>query len=291
MSLVSMKEMLLQAHQQHYAVGQFNLNNLEFTQAILQAAEEEKAPVILGLSEAYIPYMGGLACVASIVKELIHYYQISVPVALHLDHGSSYEVCMQAIHAGFTSVMMDASHYPLSMNIELTRKVTDAAHRHGVSVEAELGRIGGKEDDLIVDEAEAMYALTSECVQLVTETRVDCLAPALGSVHGPYRGEAKLGFARMEEIGRLTGIPLVLHGGSGLPNEAIQQAIQLGSAKINVNTDNQMACTTAVRKALAEAPNEYDPRKYLGPAREAIKQAVKAKIIQFGSAGKAANNK
>lgn len=287
MALVSMKSMLLNAVKEHYAVGQFNLNNLEFTQAILQAAEEEQAPVILGLSEAYIPYMGGLSCVASIVRELIDHYEISVPIALHLDHGSSYEICVKAIHAGFTSVMIDASHHPLAANIAHTKRVTDVAHTLGVSVEAELGRIGGKEDDLIVDEAEAMYAVTSDCVHLVNETGIDCLAPALGSVHGPYRGEPRLGFARMEEIGRLTGLPLVLHGGSGLPDESIQKAISLGTAKINVNTDNQMAFTAQVKAAIAEIPNEYDPRKYLGPARDAVKQAVKAKMLQFGSSGKA----
>jgi fructose-bisphosphate aldolase class II len=206
MTLVSMKDMLQRAVKEHYAVGQFNLNNLEFAQAILQAAEEEQAPVILGLSEAYIPYMGGLSCVASIVRELIDYYAISVPVALHLDHGSSYEVCVKAIQAGFTSVMIDASHHSLAQNIEQTKRVTDVAHVLGVSVEAELGRIGGREDDLIVDEAEAMYAVTSDCVHLAEQTGIDCLAPALGSVHGPYRGEPRLGFTRMEEIGRLVGL-------------------------------------------------------------------------------------
>ncbi len=287
MSLVSMKAMLQQAVQEHYAVGQFNLNNLEFTQAILQAAEEEQAPIILGLSEAYIPYMGGLPCVADIVGNLIDYYEISVPVALHLDHGSSFEICRKAIEAGFTSVMIDASHHPLNENIELTKRVTDFAHSHGVSVEAELGRIGGREDDLMVDELEARYAVTSDCVRLAAETGIDCLAPALGSVHGPYRGVPRLGFARMEEIGRLTGLPLVLHGGSGIPNEAIQKAIILNTAKINVNTENQIAFSSIVEAILMESPNEYDPRKYLGPAREAVKNTVKFKIRQFGSSGKA----
>jgi fructose-bisphosphate aldolase, class II len=286
MALVSMKSMLQQAVKGKYAVGQFNLNNLEFTQAILLGAQEEQAPVILGLSEAYISYMGGLPCVASIVKELIQHNKITVPVALHLDHGSSFEICMQAIHAGFTSVMIDASHHTLEHNIELTRKVVDAAHSLGVSVEAELGRISGREDDLVVDELEAMYALTADCVKLAEETGVDCLAPALGSVHGPYKGEPHIGFARMEEIQQLTGLPLVLHGGSGLPDEIILKAISLGTAKINVNTDNQIAFTNIVRKALAEMPNEWDPRRYLGPAREAVKQSVRHKIHLFGCSGK-----
>jgi fructose-bisphosphate aldolase class II len=286
MTLVSMKSMLQQAVIGKYAVGQFNLNNLEFTQAILLGAQEEQAPVILGLSEAYIPYMGGLPCVAAIVKELILQYKITIPVALHLDHGSSFEICMQAIHAGFSSVMIDASHHNLEHNIELTRKVVDAAHSLGVSVEAELGRISGREDDLVVDELEAMYALTADCVKLAEETGVDCLAPALGSVHGPYKGEPHIGFARMEEIQQLTGLPLVLHGGSGLPDEIILKAISLGTAKINVNTDNQIAFTSIVRKALAEMPSEWDPRRYLGPAREAVKQSVRQKIRLFGCAGK-----
>jgi fructose-bisphosphate aldolase class II len=284
--LVSMKSMLQHALQEHYAVGQFNLNNLEFTQAILLGAQEEQAPVILGLSEAYIPYMGGLPCITAIVKTLIDHLEITVPVALHLDHGSSFEICLQAIHAGFTSVMIDASRFPLAQNIEITKKVTEAAHVFGVSVEAELGRISGREDDLVVDEVEAMYALTSDCVELVNQTGIDCLAPALGSVHGPYRGEPHIGFERMEEIQQLTGLPLVLHGGSGLSDEIIRKAISLGTTKINVNTENQMAFTASVRKMLAEMPNEYDPRRYLGPAREAVKQAVRAKIRLFGSSGK-----
>ncbi|WP_248925153.1 class II fructose-1,6-bisphosphate aldolase [Paenibacillus hamazuiensis] len=287
MALVSMKEMLLQALQGGYAVGQFNLNNLEFTQAILQAAQEEKSPVILGVSEAYIPYMGGLPCIAGMVKSLIDYYEITVPVALHLDHGSSFDVCVKAIHAGFTSVMMDASHHPLEENMELTKRVTDIAHVLGVSVEAELGRITGREDDIVVDEAEAMYAIPEECARMVKETGIDCLAPALGSVHGPYRGQPKLGFAHMEKIRDLTGVPLVLHGGSGLPDDEIKQAISLGTCKINVNTDNQMAMTATIRRLMAEKPEMYDVRHYLGPGRDAVKASVKAKIGLFGCAGKA----
>ncbi|WP_159881262.1 class II fructose-1,6-bisphosphate aldolase [Paenibacillus puerhi] len=287
MTLVSMKSMLTKALEERYAVGQLNLNNLEFTQAILQAAQEEQAPVILGVSEAYIPYMGGLPCIAGMVKALIEHYGITVPVALHLDHGSTFEVCVQALHAGFTSVMIDASHHTLERNIDITQRVTQIAHVLGATVEAELGRITGREDDLVVDEAEGMYAVPEECVRLVRETGIDCLAPALGSVHGPYRGQPKLGFERMGEIQRLTGLPLVLHGGSGLPDEEIQQAIQLGTCKINVNTDNQAACTAAIRSYLNEHPQTYDPRHYLVPAREAIKASVQAKIRLFGSSGKA----
>lgn len=287
MPLVSMTEMLNTAKEKKYAVGQFNLNNLEFTQAILQAAEEEKSPVILGVSEGAARYMGGFKLIVAMVKELIEEYGVTVPVAIHLDHGSSYESCAKAIQAGFTSVMIDGSHHPLEENIALTKKVVELAHIHGVSVEAELGRIGGQEDDLVVDDADAMYAIPSECDQLVRETGVDCFAPALGSVHGPYKGEPNLGFDRMKEVMELTGIPLVLHGGTGIPTKDIERSISLGTAKINVNTENQISSAKAIRETLAAKPDEYDPRKYLGPARDAIKETVKGKMREFGSTGQA----
>lgn len=287
MPLVSMTEMLNKAKAEGYAVGQFNLNNLEFTQAILQAAQEENSPVICGVSEGAARYMGGFKTVVAMVKALMEDYKVTVPVAIHLDHGSSFEKCAEAIHAGFTSVMIDGSHHPLEENIAITKKVVELAHIHGVSVEAELGRIGGQEDDLIVDDAEAAYAIPSECDQLVRETGVDCFAPALGSVHGPYKGEPNLGFDRMKEVMDLTGIPLVLHGGTGIPTKDIQKAISLGTAKINVNTENQISSAKVVREVLAEKPNEYDPRKYLGPARDAIRETVKGKMREFGSSQKA----
>jgi fructose-bisphosphate aldolase class II len=287
MTFVSLKEMLNKALQEKYAIGHFNINNLEFAQAILQAAQEETSPVILAVSPGYIPHLGGLKTAASMVKALVEEYKITVPVALHLDHGASFEQCLQAICAGFSSVMIDASHYPLNVNIEKTRKVVEAAHALGVSVEAELGRIGGQEDDLIVDEADAMYAIPEECVRLVRETGIDCLAPALGSVHGPYKGEPNLSFSRMEEIQRLTGVPLVLHGGTGISTKDINKAISLGTAKINVNTENQMACTAAIRRVLEENGDLYDPRNYLVLAREAIKETVIGKMCMFGSSRKA----
>ncbi|MFF2479402.1 class II fructose-1,6-bisphosphate aldolase [Paenibacillus sp. NPDC058071] len=285
MALVSMTGMLRDANAGGYAVGQFNLNNLEFTQAFLTTAQEEASPIILGVSEAYIPYMGGLPFITGMVNSLIEHYNITVPVALHLDHGSSYDVCIRALKAGFTSVMIDASHHSLEENIEITKRVTDVAHVLGASVEAELGRIGGREDDLEVLEAEASYAETEDCVLMVRETGIDCIAPALGSVHGPYRGQPKLGLDRMKEIRERTGLPLVLHGGSGLPDDEIRQAIAAGTAKINVNTDNQIAFTKAVGEYLAANPETYDPRHYLNPAREAIKAAARDKMRLFGSAG------
>ncbi|WCK54374.1 class II fructose-1,6-bisphosphate aldolase [Aneurinibacillus sp. Ricciae_BoGa-3] len=287
MPLVSMKDMLNKAVEGKYAVGQFNINNLEFTQAILQAAQEENAPVILGVSEGAGRYMGGFKLVVAMVKALMEEYKITVPVAIHLDHGSSFEKCVEAIHAGFTSVMIDGSHFPLDENIALTKRVVDVAHALGISVEAELGRIGGQEDDLIVNDADAMYAIPEECDRLVRETGVDCFAPALGSVHGPYKGEPNLGFGRMEEVMKLTGVPLVLHGGTGIPTKDIQKAISLGTAKINVNTENQMTSAATIRRVLAEKPDLYDPRKYLGPARDTIKETVQGKIREFGSSNKA----
>ncbi|HWJ76894.1 MAG TPA: class II fructose-bisphosphate aldolase [Niallia sp.] len=285
MPLVSMKDMLNKAKAEGYAVGQFNLNNLEFTQAILQAAEEEKSPVILGVSEGAGRYMGGFKTVVKMVEGLIEDYKITVPVAIHLDHGSSFEKCKEAIDAGFTSVMIDASHHPFEENVEITKKVVDYAHSKGVSVEAELGTVGGQEDDVVADGV--IYADANECVELVKQTGIDTLAPALGSVHGPYKGEPNLGFKEMEEIGNLTGLPLVLHGGTGIPTKDITKAISLGTAKINVNTENQIASAKAVRETLAAKPEEYDPRKYLGPARDAIKATVIGKIKEFGSSNRA----
>ncbi|EIJ80286.1 fructose-bisphosphate aldolase [Bacillus methanolicus PB1] len=285
MPLVSMTEMLNKAKAEGYAVGQFNLNNLEFTQAILLAAEEEKSPVILGVSEGAGRYMGGFKTIVNMVKGLIEDYKITVPVAIHLDHGSSFEKCKEVIDAGFTSVMIDASHHPFEENVEVTKKVVEYAHARGVSVEAELGTVGGQEDDVIADGV--IYADPKECEELVKRTGIDCLAPALGSVHGPYKGEPNLGFKEMEEIGKITGVPLVLHGGTGIPLKDIQRAISLGTAKINVNTENQIASAKKVREVLAENPNMYDPRKYLGPARDAIKETVIGKMREFGSSGKA----
>ncbi|WP_416147794.1 class II fructose-1,6-bisphosphate aldolase [Salipaludibacillus sp. HK11] len=287
MPLVSMKEMLETAKANSYAVGQFNVNNLEFTQAILQAAEEEQSPVILGVSEGAARYMGGFHTVVAITESLMAEYETTVPVAIHLDHGSSFEKCVEAMYAGFTSVMIDGSHLVLDENIALTKRVVEVAHTLGISVEAELGRIGGQEDDLIVDDAEAAYAIPSECDRLIRETNVDCFAPALGSVHGPYKGEPNLGFDRMEEVSNLTAVPLVLHGGTGIPTHDIKKAISFGSAKINVNTENQITSVKRVREVLNENPDMIDPRKYLGPARETIKETVIGKMREFGSSGQA----
>ncbi|WP_342514895.1 class II fructose-1,6-bisphosphate aldolase [Sporosarcina sp. FSL K6-1522] len=285
MALVSMKEMMIKGKKEGYAVGQFNVNNLEYAQAILQAAEEEKSPVILGVSEGAARYMGGFTVVVNMIKGLMHDYGTTVPVAIHLDHGSSFEKCKEAIDAGFTSVMIDASSKALTENIELTNEVVTYAHTHGVSVEAELGVVGGEEDDVIADGI--IYADPAECKKLVDNTSIDCLAPALGSVHGPYKGEPNLGFEEMEIISNQSDLPLVLHGGTGIPLKDIQRAISLGTSKINVNTENQIEGTKAVREVLSEDLDVYDPRKYLGPMREAIKATVIGKMREFGSSQRA----
>lgn len=284
MGLVNMKEMLIKARKEHYAVGQFNINNLEWTQAILDEAQALNAPVILGVSEGAGKYMGGWTVVSAMVKAYIEAKNITVPVALHLDHGTSFEVCKAAIDAGFTSVMIDASHYPFEENIEMTKKVVEYAHAQGVSVEAELGKVGGQEDNIV---AESMYADPEECKILVEKTGIDCLAPALGSVHGPYHGEPKLGFKEMAYINELLNMPLVLHGGSGIPDEQLRKAIDRGTAKINVNTESQQAWTAIVRKVLSEDSKVYDPRKVIGPGKEGIKAVVRAKCEVFGCINKA----
>ena len=287
MKLVSMVEMLKKAHEGHYAVGQFNINNLEWVSAILDECQALKAPVILGVSEGAIKYMGGCKTIVGLVEGYIEENNITVPVALHVDHGSSFEVCKKAIDAGFTSVMIDASHHPLEENIQLTKQVVDYAHAHGASVEAELGHVGGQEDNVVSQGV--LYADKDECLRLVKETGIDALAPALGSVHGPYHGEPKLGFKEMQEINELVGIPLVLHGGSGIPDFQLKMAIDRGTCKINVNTENQQAFAAIVRNICATTDPEkvYDPRKILGPAKQGIRDVVKAKCEVFGCIGKA----
>ena len=286
MPLVSMKEMLIKAHEEKYAVAQFNINNLEWTLAILEECQALKAPVILGVSSGAAKYMGGFNTVMGMVKGLIKDKGYTIPIAVHLDHGESVDVCKKAIDAGFTSVMIDASHETLEENIRQTKEVVDYAHKQTalVSVEAELGRVGGQEDHVV---AETFYAVPAECLKLVQATGIDTLAPALGSVHGPYQGEPKLGFAEMKEIHDLTGLPLVLHGGSGIPDNQLRMAIERGTAKINVNTENQIEWTKIVREVLNKDPKVYDPRKIIGPGKEGIRKVVKAKYEVFGCIGKA----
>lgn len=282
--LVNMTDMLNKALEEKYAVGQFNINNLEWTQAILQAAQEENSPVILGASEGATKYMGGAPVVVAMVNALLETMDITVPVALHLDHGSSFESVKNAIDAGFSSVMIDNSALPIDENIENTKKVVEYAHANGVSVEAEVGTVGGEEDGVIGGVA---YADLAECVRLVQEANVDALAAALGSVHGTYDGEPKLGFKEMEEISEATGMPLVLHGGSGIPEHQVKKAISFGHAKINVNTELQQQWTKAVREKLNTDDKVYDPRKVIAPGKDAIVATTKETMDMFGSSNKA----
>ena len=282
MALVNMVNMLTKAKEGKYAVGQFNINNLEWTKTILLTAQELNSPVILGVSEGAAKYMGGFNAVTGMVKGLIKDLNITVEVAIHLDHGQSFENCKKALDAGFTSVMIDGSHHPIDENIRMTKEVVDYAHAMGASVEAEVGTVGGNEDGVI---GGIKYADLNECVRLVKEAGVDALAPALGSVHGPYQGEPVLGFVEMEAIGKATDMPLVLHGGTGIPDDKIQKAISCGTCKINVNTECQLAFNKILREFLADEKNAkvYDPRKLLTPATKGIQAAVTEKMNVFGS--------
>lgn len=284
MALVSMKEMLYKAKKERYAVGQYNINNLEFISAFLETAQEEQSPMIIAASDRMVDFLGGFKNVSGMVRTLYEELDITVPVALHLDHGQSIERCKKAVDAGFTSVMIDGSHYSIDENIKMTKEVVAYAEQSDISVEGEVGSVGGQEDGLI---GGIKYADVGECIRLVEEAGIDALAAALGSVHGPYQGEPKLGFEQMEAISVKTDLPLVLHGGTGIPAHQIQRAISLGHAKINVNTENILAWTKAVKKKLAEDPNVYEPRLILLPAIEAVKQSVKEKVREFGTSGKA----
>ena len=282
--LVNMKEMLNKADSGKYAVPHFNINNLEWTRFILEECQELNSPVILGVSEGAIKYMGGYKTVSNLVKSLISDLNITIPVALHLDHGSSYESCVKAIDNGFTSVMIDASKYPLEENINITKQVVLYAKDKNVTVEAEVGAVGGEEDGVA---NELAYAKVEDAVKLVDSTNIDFLAPALGSVHGIYKGKPKLDFERMIKIHELTKLPLVLHGGSGIPDELIKKSISCGITKININTELQIAWSNAVRKFLSENDKVYDPRKIIKGGEIAMKEMIKEKIILFGSNNKA----
>jgi fructose-bisphosphate aldolase class II len=260
------------------------MNNLEFTKAIMEAAEEERSPFIFGVSEGAIKYMG-LDYVVAMAHAAAD--KSDIPVVLHLDHGSSFEVAMKCIKAGFTSVMFDGSHYTLEENIRLTQEVVRAAHALGVSVEGELGTIGGVEDDLNVAEEDAKLAKPEEAIRFFEETGVDALAIAVGTAHGMYKGEVRIRYNIIEEVSSKVAAPIVLHGGSGVPDEAIRRSIELGVGKINVNTENQVAMTAAIKKVLEEKPDVIDPRKYLNPAIAAMREIVKGKMRLFGSSNKA----
>ena len=286
--LVSAKEMLQKAKAGHYAVGQFNINNLEWTKAILTAAEETKSPVILGVSEGAGKYMCGYKTVVGMVNGMLEEMNITVPVALHLDHGS-YDGCMKCIEAGFSSVMFDGSHYPIEENVAKTKELVAICAEKGLSLEAEVGAIGGEEDGVV---GMGECADPNEC-KMVADLGVDFLAAGLGNIHGKYPANWQgLSFETLDAIQQLTGdLPLVLHGGTGIPDDMIKRAIDLGVSKINVNTECQLVFAEATRKYI-EAGKDlegkgFDPRKLLKPGAEAIVAKVKEKMELFGSVGKA----
>ena len=286
--LVSAKEMIEKAHEGHYAIGAFNTNNLEWTKCILQAAEEAKSPVIIQASEGAAKYMGGYKMVADMVKDLHDSMKITVPVALHLDHGT-YDGAKACIEAGFTSVMFDGSHYPIEENVEKSKEIIELAHSKGVSVECEVGGIGGVEDGVA---SNGELADPKECA-LVAGLGVDFLACGIGNIHGKYPANwAGLNFERLDEINTaVEGKPLVLHGGSGIPFEQTSKAISLGVSKINVNTELQLVFAAATRAYIEAGKDQegkgYDPRKLLKPGAEAIVAKTKELMAAFGSAGKA----
>ena len=281
--LVTGKEILDKAHRENYAVGAFNINNMEILQAVIDAAEETQSPVIIQTSEGAIKY-AGMDYLAAMVH--LAAKKTSVPVALHLDHGTTYETLISCIRNGWTSIMFDGSHFPLAENIEKTKEIVKICHACGVSVEAELGRLGGIEDNISVDEREARLTSPKEAVEFVEGTGVDYLAIAIGTAHGKYKGEPKLDFERLQTIKGLVDIPIVLHGASGVPEESIIKATKLGVNKINIDTDIRVAFTEGV-KSVVTTSDIYDPRKICGPAKKNMTEVVKQKMIMFGSAGKA----
>ncbi|MFC4426487.1 class II fructose-1,6-bisphosphate aldolase [Deinococcus navajonensis] len=304
--LVTGNEILVPARAGKYGVGSFNTNNMEITQAIIHTAERLRSPVMVQMSEGAIKYGG--QDLANIVIDLAQ--RATVPVALHLDHGSSYESALKAIKMGFTSVMIDASHHSFEDNIKETRRVVEAAHAMGISVESELGRLGGIEEHIVVDEKDAFLTDPEEAVQFIEQTGTDYLAIAIGTSHGAYKGKGRpyIDHTRIEKIAGLTQIPLVAHGSSGVPaeiverfrtaggqigdaagiaDEDLQRATQFGIAKVNVDTDLRLASTVGIREALAANPKEFDPRKIFGPARDLMSKIVEHKLGVLGSVGKA----
>lgn len=288
MGLVSAKEMLDKAYREGYAVGHFNINNLEWTKAVLLTAQEMKSPVILGVSEGAAKYMAGYKVVADMVKAMVDSLNITVPVALHLDHGS-YEGALKAIEAGFSSVMFDGSHYSIEENIRLTKEMVERTRKLGISLEAEVGAIGGEEDGVV---GGGEVADPQEC-KMIADLGVDFLAAGIGNIHGKYPENWQgLNFDVLNEVNQVTGnTPLVLHGGTGIPVDMIKKAITMGVSKINVNTECQLVFADATRKYI-EAGKDlmgkgFDPRKLLAPGTDAIKQVVKEKMELFGSVNQA----
>lgn len=282
MALVTTKQLLLDAQKNGYAIGAFNVENMEMVQAVVAAAEELKSPVIMQTTPSTLKYADVdyfYANVAAAAKKA------SVPVVMHLDHGSSFELAMQAYRAGYTSIMIDGSHSIFEENIAVTKAVVDACHPGGIPVEAELGKVGGKEDDL--DGGNGGYTEPSEAAEFVEATGIDSLAVAIGTAHGVYKGIPKLDVERLSQIREVVSIPLVLHGTSGVPDDAVRECIRRGICKVNYATDLRIAFTNGVKEVLAEKPETIDPKKYNAVGREKVKEYVMSKMLVCGSNGRA----
>jgi len=282
MSLVNPLYFLQKAMEKGIAIAAFNVHNLETIQAVAEGAAEERAPVIIQTTPGTLKH-AGIPYIAACVKEAAKLYDI--PIALHVDHCPTFETIVKCIQHGYTSVMIDGSHLPYERNVELVRKVVETAHYCGVSVEAELGRIGGTEDALFVDEREAAFTVPSEAKAFVEATGVDFLAIAIGTAHGVYKGEPKLDFPRLSAIKEVVEVPLVLHGASGVPEASVREAIRRGICKVNIATELKIPMADAIKECFRNKPEENDPRNYMGAAKEAVKKAVKEKIRMCMSSG------
>ncbi|MFE6798074.1 class II fructose-1,6-bisphosphate aldolase [Paenibacillus chitinolyticus] len=282
--LISSTHLLQTARQNGYGVTAFNVHTLEMLQAVVEAAEELQAPLILQTTVGTVKHLGPdyiVAAAAAAAK------RSSVPIALHLDHCTDYELIVQCIREGYTSVMIDASMHPFEENVRQTQEVVKVARAAGVNVEAELGKVGGVEDDIVVADEDALLADPDECVRFVELTGVPTLAPAIGTAHGIYKGEPKIAFGKLEEIYRKVSLPLVLHGGSGIPEEQVKRCVSLGMAKMNVATELRIAFSDAIKKVFQANPDENDPRKYMVPAKAAVKELAQTKMRLTGCVGRA----
>ncbi|UHA71791.1 class II fructose-bisphosphate aldolase [Paenibacillus sp. 481] len=282
--LVSSTTMLQTAREQQFGITAFNVHTLEMLQAVVEAAEEMESPLIIQTTVGTVHHLGPDYIVAAAQTAA---RRATVPIALHLDHCTDYELIVKCIRAGYTSVMIDASMYAYAENVQRTQEVVKVAAAAGVNVEAELGKVGGVEDDIIVDEHEATLAIPDECAAFVAATGVHTLAPAIGTAHGIYKGEPNIAFNRLREIGQRVQLPLVLHGGSGIPEEQVRRCVQLGMAKMNVATELRIAFSDAIRAVFASHAAENDPRKYMVPAKEAVKRLAQEKMKMAGCIGKA----
>ena len=283
MPLVTTNEMLKKAQEGHYAVGAFNVENMEMVMAVLKAAEEMNSPVIMQTTPSTVKY-AGLDYYLAMVRAAAE--RTTVPVAMHLDHGNSFDLAMQALRTGYTSIMIDGSHESFEDNIALTRRVTDACAPSGISVEAELGKVGGKEDDLVADH-DSPYTDPQQAKEFAERTNVTSLAVAIGTAHGFYKGTPKLDFERLSAIREVVSIPLVLHGASGVPDDAVRESIKRGICKVNFATELRVAFSNGVKKYLAENPDAFDPKKYTAVGMEYVTELVKEKISVCGSEGQA----